>query len=271
MRTTWPALRAQLLLSTLTLTFQQQFRRLGATEPALTDFPDPPALVDALHGETRSPEARNAVLTALVQQAQAGHQAAVTALLLALWPGLDAVHRRLARHFRGDPDTLAAEIVGRTVAGIHALDLARVTRVAATLIMNCERDILRELQRRWREKEPGSWWTSEAPSPSSRLGLPEGLDADAATIRLVRLIEPMVGDDASLVVAIAVLGEEQAVAAEALGLRPDAGRKRYQRALQRLRTLLAEKNVGDPCPEYVPATAFPHQVHLRTADPRTSP
>ena len=39
----------------------------------------------------------------------------------------------------------------------------------------------------------------------------------------------------TLVVAIAVEGERQHSASEALGLRADAGRKRYQRALRRLR------------------------------------
>ena len=58
-------------------------------------------------------------------------------------PGLDAVHRRLLRHYRDDPDILASEIAGRVVAGIHGLDLARVSRIAATLIRNCERDIVR--------------------------------------------------------------------------------------------------------------------------------
>ena len=53
--------------------------------------------------------------------------------------------------------------------------------------------------------------------------------------RLVDLIEPIVGADAQLVVAIAVAGERQHAAAEALGLKPEAGRKRYQRALRRLR------------------------------------
>ena len=70
---------------------------------------------------------------------------------------------------------------------------------------------------------------------TSALGLPDGLDADDGAARLVELIEPIVGPDAQLVVAIAVAGERQHSVSKALGLRADAGRKRYQRALRRLR------------------------------------
>ena len=75
---------------------------------------------------------------------------------------------------------------------------------------------------------------------TSVLGLPDDLDADDGAARLVDLLEPIVGPDAQLVVAIAVAGERQHVASEALGLKADAGRKRYQRALQRLRVSFDE-------------------------------
>ena len=116
LRSSWPGLRAQLLRSTTTLAFQRQFRTMCGTEPALADLADPGSLFDALHGEDGEPAARNAILAALVRRAQAGVEAAVTVLLLALWPGLDAVHRRLLRHYRGDPDVLVSEISGRVVA-----------------------------------------------------------------------------------------------------------------------------------------------------------
>ena len=207
-------------------------------EPLLADFPDPAALFDALHGPDGDPAARNAILGALVRRAQAGAEAAVTVLLLALWPGLDAVHRRLVRHFRGDPDVLVSELAARVVAGIHGLDLTRVNRIAATLIRNCERDIVRSLQRRSAETKrccPVDEEMMAKVQTTSVLGLPDDLDADAEAARIVDLIEPIVGADAQLVVAIAVVGERQHTAAVALGLKPEAGRKRYQRALRRLR------------------------------------
>ena len=211
-------------------------------EPMLADFPDPAALFDALHGPGGDPDARNAILAALVRQAQAGAEAAATLLLLALWPGLDAVYRRLVRHFRGEPDVLVSEISARVVAGIHGLDLARVNRIAATLIRNCERDIVRALQRRTAETRccrstrmrqvVARAHVSVARCPTAR--------ADEAVARLVDVLEPVVGADAPLVVAIAVVGERQQDAAAALGLSHEAGRKRYQRALKRLRVVVDE-------------------------------
>jgi DNA-directed RNA polymerase specialized sigma24 family protein len=243
LHSSWPALHAQLLRSTSTLVFQRRFRAMCRDEPILEGFPDPAALLDALHGPGGDPMARNDILTALVAQAQTGTEAAVPILLLALWPGLDAVHRRLARHFRGEPDILASEITARLVAGIRALVLTRVNWIAATLIRNCRRDIIRSLRQQSVDAGLIAPLPEEDP-PAGRaisvLGLPEGLDPDQAVVRLVDLLEPAIGADARLVVAIAVLGERQQPAAEALGLGADAGRKRYQRALKRLRLLFEE-------------------------------
>jgi RNA polymerase sigma-70 factor (ECF subfamily) len=243
LRSSWPALHARLLRSTTTLAFQQQFQAMCGDERTLAAFADPAALFDALHGPDGDPAARNSILAALVRRAHAGATAAVTVLLLALWPGLDAVHRRLVRHFGNDPHVLASEISGRVAAGIHALDLTRVSRIAATLIRNCERDIVRSLQRRSAETSRHRPIDEEVVSKSpetSVLGLPNELDADTAATRLVELLEPIVGPDARLVVAIAVEGERQATAAKARGLKADAGRKRYQRALRRLRVKFEE-------------------------------
>lgn len=212
-------------------------------EQALGTFADPAALFDALHGPGGDPAVRNAILAALVRRAQAGVEAAGTVLLLVLWPGLDAVHRRLLRHFRGEPDVLVSDIAGRVVAGIHGLDLTRVNRVAATLIRNCERDIVRGLHRAWAESRRHITVDDEAVCGSRdgpEFGLPADLGADYAAARLVDLIEPVVGADALLVVTIAVTGERQHTASEMFGLGAEAGRKRYQRALRRLRVALEE-------------------------------
>lgn len=243
MRSSWPALHAQLLRSSTTLAFQRQFQAMCGDECTLAAFADPPMLFDALHGPDGDPVARNAILAALVRQAQAGAKPAVTVLLLALWPGLDAVHRRLARHFGNDPDVLASEISARVVTGIHALDLTRVNRIAATLIRNCERDIVRSLRQQSAEAGRNAPLPEENPPARpaiSVLGLPDGLGPDEVMARLVDLLEPAIGADARLVVTITVPGERQRPAAEALGLGADAGRKRYQRALKRLRLRFEE-------------------------------
>ena len=242
MRATWPALHAQLVRSTQTLAFHRRFRAIRQAEPALARFSDPPALFDTLHGPEGDPEVRNTILRALVRRAQAEAEPATTLLLLALWPGLDARSRRLARHFRGESDVLASEITARTVAGILGLDLTRVNRIAATLIRNVERDIIGSLRKAGAEASRRSDIADQELRPPDRapsvLGLPADLDPEAAAARLVDRLRPAIGDDAHLVVAIAVVGEHQRDATEALGLGQEAGRKRYQRALKQLHVLI---------------------------------
>ena len=67
MRSSWPALHAQLLQSTSTLMFQRQFRAMGGDEPALGGFADPASVFDALHGPDGDATVRNAILAALVR------------------------------------------------------------------------------------------------------------------------------------------------------------------------------------------------------------
>ena len=146
---------------------------------------------------------------------------------------------RLGRHFRTDPDALVSELGGRILDGIRALELGRVSWIAATLIRNAERDIVRSLRRQWSQ---AAQWRAIADSveydrcESPPFGLPPGLDADAATDRLIELLTPTIGGDAGLVVAIAVVGERQEDAAAAQGLSHETGRKRYQRAVRKLRS-----------------------------------
>ena len=88
------------------------------------------------------------MLRALVVAGQSDPTAsdvAITLLFLALWPGLDASYRRLLRHFRTEPELLVSEIAGRITRNIKAMHLDRVNWIAATLILNCERDIIRAL------------------------------------------------------------------------------------------------------------------------------
>ena len=163
--------------------------------------------------------------------------------MLALWPGLDAVHRRLARHFRAEPDLLVSEVTGRITDSIHRLDLSRVNWIAATLIRNTERDIRRQLRADWAEaarSEALPEGPAEPAGTSSVLGLPDGVDPDAAIDLLTERVRAWIGHDAALVIAVAVGGDRQREAAEQLGIAPETARKRYQRAVRRLRVVFED-------------------------------
>lgn len=233
----WHEIRDHLMLSSSTLNFQRNFEALRRNSEPLAHFADPAALLDTLHVSGRGPDQKNRLLVALVGTAQSGgavSDCALTLMLLALWPGLDAVRRRSIWRRVGAGDEVASEILARASEAIRGLDLQRVNWIAATILRNIERDLIRTRQREDRlqslrsEADPNEIPTDgEAPANAS----PALLHDD-----LVRII----GTDADLVIRVAVDGFSQAEVASELGLSEAATRKRYQRATRRLRDVLQE-------------------------------
>ena len=231
MRASWHAIHQDLVRSTQTLRFQRRFERLRGLSPDLQAFADPAALLDRLHGPGREPERRNHMLRALLAGRSAEDDAADVLLLLALWPGLDAVRGRLHRRFAGRSDELSAEITARAAEALLHVDLGCVTWVAATVIRNVERDIRRALRREWdraRRSEP----------------LDEGMANSGAdpveSALFARQLTELADRDADLLLRVAIHGESQADAARRLRVTPAAARKRYQRALKRVRQAVSE-------------------------------
>lgn len=82
-----------------------------------------------------------------------------------------------------------------------------------------------------------AWAASHVESP---LGLTRELSFDTDVTELRAWLAEIVGADAELLIAVLVLDENQREAAERLGLSHEAARKRFQRALSRLREHLAD-------------------------------
>jgi RNA polymerase sigma-70 factor (ECF subfamily) len=235
MRSSWHALHAHLVTCSRRFSFHHDFCSLRDRHKVFTGLRDPADLLDRLHGPGGDADRRNRILRALIFEAQRDGPyapAAVTLLILALWPGLDAVHGRLWRYFRSEPEALTSEISVRIVAGIQRANLDRVNRVAATLIRNIERDIRRMLMRQQAqarladpldEAQAGTWLDAGQANPGT----------------LSAMLAPVLGRDTGLVLAIAVGGATQQEAAAMAGLGFEAGRKRYQRAMVKLRRHLA--------------------------------
>lgn len=179
-------------------------------------------------------DARDAVLAALVSAARAEEtRALATALLwLALWPGLCGVYRRRSRW--GDHADEVVSVIGYAFTALVAeMDLARVHRVAATLVRSTERDVVAALRPR----------VSEVPFLEVHA---DGLEAPRFVLehelRLAhRWLLRAVGPDADLVFAVAVLDESQGEAAARVGTTAVAARKRYQRAIARVRETYARE------------------------------
>lgn len=261
MRASWEALHTGLDRSVRTLQADQAFQQAKQHHPALAGFDEPRKLVAHLTSKLGDLDEKDRILGTLVTlvQRREHHDVASALLWLGLWPGLDAVYRRRLRHFVDQPDELVAELAEAFTELVERLDLAVVHRVAATLVRSTERDVMDRRKRRWadvnhrHEGEPNeplrdlegdifsaSWFDKASLQrwAASDHDLPSlSFDDDVAVLRA--WLQPIVGADAELLLAVLVLDETQREAGERLGLTHEAARKRFQRALGRLREHLA--------------------------------
>ena len=249
MRALWQSLHTSLMRSTEPLSFQKQYEAIRRSDDVVRPFSDPCALLGHLYADGGDPDGKNTLLAVLVGAAQGAgpvRDAAATLLWLALWPGLDALYRRLLRHFVASPEELVSEISDRLTTGVHRLDLHRVNRIAATLLRNVERDIRHVLRARWSEAASRDEMPEDGGAlhrighPESMLGLPPSFDAEVAGSMIAALLENWIGEDAGLVLAVVLHGETQREAARRFDIGHDAARKRYQRAIRRLRLRMEE-------------------------------
>lgn len=262
MRASWEALHQSLAQSIRTLQADQAFARAKEKHVALRAFPEPGALVSFLTSKEGDLDEKDRILAALVTMVQRreDRELASALLWLGLWPGLDAAYRRRIKHFASHPQELVSEIADAFVGHVARLKFETVSRVAATLVRSTERDVMEHCRKVWAESvrireekaEPRAFdefiqgteignvtldhWT--APRAESVLGLIPGMGFDHDIAALRALLEPAVGEDAELLVAVLVLDETQREAGERLGLSHDAARKRFQRALVRVREFL---------------------------------
>ncbi len=245
MRARWAALHSSLRAAVRSLQFDLEFHEAKRHHALLAAFSDPGRVIAYLHRHEGDLDEKDRLLGLLVHLAQRREHRdlATTLLWLGLWPGLDAVYRRRLKYF-SDAGELVSELAGAFIALIERLNLTNVTRVAATLVRSTERDVMAARKRFWagaqRIQEGAGQVEAEAAveltlSTNSVLGLPPSVSDDEETSSLREWLRAVVGDDAELLVAVAVLEETQREAGTRLGLSHDAARKRFQRALRRVR------------------------------------
>lgn len=265
MRAAWEALKRSLVRSVGTLGAKSQFEEMKRRRRPLRRFADAGELLTYLNAAGGDLDEKDAIYAALVEAVQergAGAELAAALVWLGLWPGLDAVYRRRLRDFIAEPEALVSEIGARFTATVHGADLGQIRRVAATLVRNVERDVREERKRAWAEQRrradlPQEWdhdpddedWTGDdrraLVSPLlrtrgvSELGQPPRIDPEEDVEALRALLTRLVGGDADLVLGATVYGLSQREVGERLGLSHDAARKRFQRAIERIREHLA--------------------------------
>lgn len=229
----WSGIREDLARKSTTLYFQQRYRAMRDRDPALQPFADPVALLGALHYDRLDHARKNAILTALIGAAQgndAESDAALILILLALWPGLDVVRRRCLGRRLGTADEIASDLLTRATEAVRSLDLSRLREVAATILMNIQRDMLRAVRRETTRQqvrvdvEPD--WIPAPPSWAAQAQMRTELQRDLATL---------IGRDTDLVLGVALDGFSQLEMSRCLAIGEAATRKRYQRATTAIR------------------------------------
>ncbi len=237
MSPSWRALHAQFLDHTLRRSFLDQYLALRRAAPCLARHHDPAALLDWFHSRG-DPDEKNKALRALVHLAQQENGEAVVAkelIILALWPGIDAVGGRLRRFH--EPSVLHAELVHGIACAIATLNLARVNAIAATLLRNLERDLKRRAIRELVMTASAVVFDDDQDLTTEEAAIHDPL----LTRHVAQALSSLRGQDAALVLAVAVEGLSQREVAERFGIGHEAARKRYCRALARLRQDLVER------------------------------
>lgn len=235
MRARWEGLHAALIGSVTTLQAAKHFRDLRGSDPLLARFESGSALLAHFTHREEDLDGKDRLYAALVQavQSRAPWARLAHALLwCGLWPGLDRVYRRRVWYFRTDPDELTEAISVAFTMLVGRLDVARVHRVAATLVRNTGREIMDERQRVQDEL------SLLAPAPDADVEAPAGRSLAGELAALREHLVPVIGADADLVLAVAVLDLDQHEAAKRLGIAHEVARKRFQRALRRVRAQL---------------------------------
>lgn len=255
MRAQWEALHESLAQAVGTLEAHRRFKDVKVERGALERFDDPVSLLAYLNSPGGYLDEKDAIYKALVEAIQEGGQDASLALhlvWLGVWPALDAIYRRRIQLFIRMPEELVSELSDCLNEVIAEMDFTRVRRVVATLTRSTERKVLERCQENWSEAARRTELAEGIDVDAFRTGEPRdereslfGIEPDAsddAEITALRQwLVSVVGDDADLVIGAAIYEESQKALAERLGLTHAAARKRFQRAVARLRKRLQGK------------------------------
>ena len=240
MRDGWNGFRADFLASISTLQAERDFRQLP--DSALQRFESPSALVAYLNSPSGNLDEKDRIYQTLVEETQLrGSQTdlAWSLVWLGLWPGLDHIYRRRVGALLDEPDvlveaisTIFTEIVGRA-------DLRRINRLAATLVLNTDREVRRGLQKRWDEAKnrrdlPERGRLEKVKQVDPRFLSVDGPATQELAALRARFLQVLGPKDVELVLDV-VGGATQKEAGARQGLSHGASRKRYKRAIDRLR------------------------------------
>lgn len=232
MRSLWEALHRRLVGSIATSRAHRGFADLRKSRKSLERFPDPTAFLDFVHDREQDMKAKDTIYRELVREIQADSpqsQLAMDLIWLGLWPGLDAAYRNCLRFYFGHDGDLASAMAACLCLQARSANLDAVKCVVGTLVRNTKRDVLR---RRFAQLEEDKQCSSLDDKEVSSTLVAEDALLESETLEWVRKVG---GPDADLIVLVVFVGANLNDASSMLGISYEAARKRFQRALKRLR------------------------------------
>jgi len=233
--------------SVTTLKADVRFRQAAKDHSELSRFGSPDALTAYLATKDGDLDEKDGIYAILVHAAQSRSdwsELATALLWLGLWPGLDAIYRHRLQDFVGRVDDLVTDITIIFTATVRRIDLAGVNRLAATLVWNVKRDVGEKLKRRWEDDARTA--DTEALDANLPGGQPQiddrELPVDANDFVAVKQwLTGIVQGEADLVIGVVLYGFDLHELADGLGIAHDAARKRFQRAIKRMREHAGKK------------------------------
>jgi DNA-directed RNA polymerase specialized sigma24 family protein len=247
----WDALEQDLWTSVQAPEATREFGGFQAGSEVLVAFEDVSELVGYLRDVERGFAGKDAVVAALVGHARgddARARLALALLWLGLWRQLSAVYTRRLSSF-GSPTDAVAEIAEHFTRQVRTAELARICRLTATLVRNTERDVASCAAREWRAAlhARDAVVVEDACAVGARGGalVPAsfGLPAEEERAALGRWLGGIVRGDSELVLAFVVDGLSHDAVARRQGMSRENARKRYQRALGRIRAHLTQSRI----------------------------
>ncbi len=235
MRASWTDLRNSLMHSVGTLNANRQFKALAASSELLKNYSIPDELIQYLVGGGRELDSKDRIYSELAVIAQSGNpeaRLATTIMCLGLWPGLEHVCAKLVRTGVLSGDHAAMEVTSVFVLVATRVDLG-CSRMAATLVLNTERDVRKATRARLTEELDDEEYPTQglaavdSAEDDSVLDDPEALKA---------WITRSAGRDSELVELVLLEGLDRRQAADHLGFSYEATRKRAHRAMASIRS-----------------------------------
>ncbi len=232
-------MRNSLMFSIGTLNATRQFKAIASSSKILEQYSSPDELIQYLVGPSRELDNKDQIYTFLAGIVQSGDpesKLATTMMCLGLCPGLEHVYSKLVRTGVLPVDEAATDVMSVFVLVANRVDL-NCTRMAATLVLNTERDARKAAKRPPTEEfdeDDESAPSIVAPDFAADRSIVDDFEALRAWTKR------SAGRDGELITLVLFDRLDRHAAADRLGLNRETARKRVRQTLAKIQAQSSE-------------------------------